>query len=61
MLTLEKVQEKLNKPGVNHAEIARLAGLTRSYINALSKGVRLNPTYNTIKNIAFALESLEID
>lgn len=54
MNTLEELREKLK--GRNYSEIAKKAGLTRSYVQALAVGKRLNPTLETINKINEALK-----
>lgn len=54
MKTLEEIQEQLLL--MNRAKVAEKAGLTRSYVNAIAKGDRLNPTYSTLKKINDAIE-----
>ena len=53
MHTLEEIVKQLQ--GKNHSEIARRAGVTRAYVNAIAKGKHLNPRYETIKKLSEAL------
>lgn len=46
MMTLEQIQESLKDK--NLSEVARNVGVTRSYIHALAKGKRLNPSYEML-------------
>lgn len=55
MRTLDEIIEQLQ--GKNHSEIARKAGVTRAYVNAIANGKHLNPRYETIKKLSEALES----
>ena len=45
--------------GKNHAEIARRAGLTRAYVNAIAKKVRTNPTLETANKILAAIATMD--
>jgi len=54
MHTLEEIVKQLQ--GKNHSEIARKAGVTRAYVNAIANGKHLNPRYETIKKLSKALE-----
>lgn len=53
MHTLDEIVKQLQ--GKNHSEIARKAGVTRAYVNAIANGKHLNPRYETIKKISEAL------
>ena len=56
-MQLQDIADRLQR--VNQSEVARLAGVTRSYVNAIANGVRLNPTMRTIKKIHDALKVVE--
>lgn len=53
MHTLDEIVKQLQ--GKNHSEIARKAGVTRAYVNAIANRKHLNPRYETIKKISEAL------
>ncbi|MGB3724294.1 MAG: helix-turn-helix domain-containing protein [Glaciecola sp.] len=57
MKTLEEIVKSLK--GKNHADIARKAGMTRAYVNALSQGKHLNPRYETIRKLSEVLSNEE--
>lgn len=54
MQTLDEIVKQLQDR--NHSEIARKAGLTRSYVNAIAKGKHLNPRYETLVKLNEALK-----
>jgi transcriptional regulator with XRE-family HTH domain len=54
MLTIEDIQEKLRDR--NLAEVARAAGVTRSYISAIASGKRVNPSYEMLKKLSEVLQ-----
>jgi transcriptional regulator with XRE-family HTH domain len=58
MQTLKKIQARLLDHG-NYADIARKVGCTRSYIQAIAAGSKINPSYQMLKRIAEALEVKE--
>lgn len=43
------------KQGLTQAQLAKIAGVTQSYISLLERGARKNPNYATIKRIAAVL------
>lgn len=55
MVTIEELQQRL-KSRNDLADVAKRAGLTRSYVYALANGTRLNPTYETMEKILKAME-----
>lgn len=57
MMTIEEVAEKLAEK--NRSEVARAVGATRSYINAIANGIRVNPSYEMIKKLSDYLERNE--
>lgn len=57
-----KIEDLIDKlQGINHAEVARRAGVTRAYVNAIANGARLNPTYQTMCKIGAAADSVRVD
>lgn len=57
MITVEKLAEMLK--GKNHAEIAAKVGVTRSYINQIANGGRVNPSLQLANKILKAVEGSE--
>ena len=56
-MEIEELARQLQ--GKNHAELARRAGLTRAYVNAIAKKVRTNPTLETANKILAAIAAME--
>jgi predicted transcriptional regulator len=54
MLTIEQVSEKLKDK--NYSEVAKCVGVTRSYIQAIANGVKVNPSYGVVFKIWQCLE-----
>lgn len=54
MHTLDEIVKQLQ--GRNHSKIARKAGVTRAYVNAIANGKHLNPRYETVKKLSEALD-----
>lgn len=54
MMSLEQIQEKLKEK--NMSEIAREIGVTGAYLSAIKRGVKVNPSYETIKKLSEALK-----
>lgn len=50
-----KVRDQRIKKGLSQEEFADLAGLDRTYVSGIERGVR-NPTVRTLKTIADALD-----
>jgi transcriptional regulator with XRE-family HTH domain len=50
-----KVRDRRTKKGLSQEEFADLAGLDRTYVSGIERGVR-NPTIRTLKTIADALD-----
>jgi transcriptional regulator with XRE-family HTH domain len=50
-----KVRDRRIKKGLSQEEFADLAGLDRTYVSGIERGVR-NPTVRTLKTIADALD-----
>lgn len=54
MLTLEQIIKKLEDR--NLSEVARRVGLTGAYLSAIQRGVKVNPSYETVKKLSDYLE-----
>ena len=54
MMSLEEIREKLNKR--NMSEVAREIGVTSAYLSAIKRGVKVNPSYDTVKKLSEALK-----
>jgi transcriptional regulator with XRE-family HTH domain len=54
MLTIEQVSKKLK--GKNYSEVAKCAGVTRSYVHAIANGLKENPSYDVVFRIWQCLE-----
>ena len=52
-MTLEEIQESLRDK--NLSDIAKQVRVTRSYIHAIAKGKRINPSYEMIKRLSQVL------
>ncbi|MCX6832374.1 MAG: helix-turn-helix transcriptional regulator [candidate division Zixibacteria bacterium] len=50
-----KVRDRRIKKGLSQEEFADIAGLDRTYVSGIERGVR-NPTVRTLKTIADALD-----
>lgn len=50
MLTLEEIVKKLEDR--NLSEVGRRAGVTSSYLSAILRGDRVNPTYTMLKKLS---------
>jgi transcriptional regulator with XRE-family HTH domain len=50
MLTLEQIKERLGDK--NLSEVARRVGLTGAYLSAIVRGVKVNPSYETVKKLS---------
>lgn len=55
-MNVKELRELINK--CDQTSLAELSGVTRSYINALANGKRVNPTIRTIDRIVRAAEEL---
>lgn len=55
MLTIEQIKHGLSDK--NLSEVARRVGVSAAYLSAICRGVRVNPSYETIKKISDYLES----
>lgn len=55
MMSLEQIQEELKER--NMSEIAREVGVTGAYLSAIKRGVKVNPSYETVKKLSDALRS----
>lgn len=56
-MKIEELQKLIQ--GCDQPELAARTGLTRSYINALANGVKVNPTMATVDKIVSAVEGME--
>ena len=56
--TLEEIAKRRRSLGINQRELARLSGVSQSFIAKIETG-RINPSYELAKTIFNALESLE--
>lgn len=54
MLTLEQIIESLKDR--NLQVVANEIGVTRSYLSAITKSTRINPSYEVIKKLSDYLE-----
>ena len=54
MMSLEEIREQLNKR--NMSEVAREIGVTSAYLSAIKRGVKVNPSYDTVKKLSEALK-----
>jgi len=54
MMSLEEIREQLHKR--NMSEVARNIGVTSAYLSAIKRGVKINPSYETIKKLSEALK-----
>lgn len=50
MLTLEQIKKELGDK--NLSEVARRVGLTGAYLSAITRGVKVNPSYQTVKKLS---------
>tara|TARA_R110002074_G_scaffold121968_1_gene256477 strand:- start:8213 stop:8386 length:174 start_codon:yes stop_codon:yes gene_type:complete len=55
-MTIQELRALINKH--DQTKIAERSGVTRSYINALANGKRVNPTIRTIDRIVTAIGEL---
>lgn len=56
-MNIQELRDLINKH--DQTKIAERSGVTRSYINALANGKRVNPTIKTIDRIVEAIKELE--
>ena len=56
-MNVQELRDLINKH--DQTKIAERSGVTRSYINALANGKRVNPTIKTIDRIVEAIKELE--
>ena len=53
MMSLEQIREQLSKR--NMSEVARAVGVTSSYLSAIKRGIKVNPSYATVKKLSEVL------
>lgn len=56
-MNIQELRDLINEH--DQTQIAERSGVTRSYINALANGKRINPTMVTIERIVKAIKELE--
>lgn len=56
-MNVTELRELITK--CDQTKLAEYSGMTRSYINALANGKRVNPTINTIDKIVKAARELQ--
>lgn len=54
MLDIKQVRERLE--GKNLAKVARECGVTYSYIHAISRGIKCDPSYSMLEKLSRVLD-----
>lgn len=54
--TMNRIEKLRKKKGMSYSEIAEKAGVTYQYIYLLAKNKRTNPSLETMRKVAHALD-----